>query len=200
MIASVKGKVMVRRTDHVVIECNGVGYKVELSAQALKKVPAVGKEAQLQTHLIPKEDAFNLYGFASEEERELFLMLLSVAGVGPKVAVSVLSQMPPRELFRAIATGDTKLFKAVSGVGRKTADRIIVELKEKVSGRLPEGGTTSDGVQRDERMLARDGLMELGYSVMEAESMLDSVAGNHEAVEEIISAALRGATSKAGRD
>lgn len=191
MIASVRGKVLVRRPDHAVIECSGVGYRLELSAQALKKVPAIGKEAQLQTHLIAKEDSTSLYGFASEEERELFLMLISVAGVGPKVAISVLSQMPPRGLYKAIASEDTELFKSVPGVGRKTADRIIVELKDRVSEHLPERGVAVDQATRGPRLLARDGLVELGYSVLEAESMLGRVSSDIEAVEEIISQALQ---------
>ncbi len=199
MIASVKGKVLVRRPDHVVVECGGVGYKVNVSSQALKSVPGIGKETLLQTHLVPKEDAFNLYGFASEEERELFLMLLSVAGVGPKVAVSVLSQMAPRDLFRAIASSDTKLFKAVPGVGRKTAERIIVELRDEVAGRLPEVGSSTESVPQDERMMARDGLVELGYTVIEAESMLDGIGSEAETVEEIISRALSASTSATGK-
>ncbi len=196
MIASIKGKVLVRRPDHVVVECGGVGYRLDVSSQALKTVPGVGKETQLQTHLVAKEDAFNLYGFASEEERELFLMLLSVAGVGPKVAVSVLSQMPPRDLFRAIASGDAKLFKSVSGVGRKTADRIIVELRDKVAGRLPDEGSSDGSLPQDERMMARDGLVELGYTLVEAQLMLDGVASGAETAEEIISSALTAKTAK----
>ena len=135
MIASVSGEVLVRRPDHVVIDANGVGYSLAVSAETLRAVPAVGRRATLHAHLVARDDALNLYGFASEEERDLFLQLTSVSGVGPKVAMAALSGGPTRELLRAIAAGDAKRFQAVPGVGKRTAERIIVELREKVAGR-----------------------------------------------------------------
>ena len=134
MIASVRGTVTVRRPDHVVIECAGVGYRLAVSAETLKAVPAVGKETLLQSHLVMRDDGMHLYGFGSEEERELFLLLIGVQGVGPKVALAVLSGGNTRELLRAIAAGDSARFQAVPGIGKRTADRIIVELREKVAG------------------------------------------------------------------
>ena len=98
MIASVRGEVLVRRPDHVVIECAGVGYRLTVSAETLKAVPASGKEAVLHAHLVARDDALQLYGFASEEERDLFLHLTSVSGIGPKVAIAILSGGRPREL------------------------------------------------------------------------------------------------------
>src|SRR5918992_3977627 len=136
MIASVSGEVLVRRADHVVIDAGGVGYALFVSAETLRSVPAVGKRATLHAHLVAREDALNLYGFASEEERDLFLKLISVGGVGPKVALAALSGGPVRELVRAIAAGDAKRFQAVPGIGKRTAERIIVELREKVAGEL----------------------------------------------------------------
>src|SRR6202042_3115315 len=103
MIALISGKVAVRRGDHVVVDCGGVGYRLAVSAETLKRVPAVGREVLLHTHLIVRDDALALYGFATEEERELFLMLLGVQAVGPKVALAVLSGAPPRELLRVVA-------------------------------------------------------------------------------------------------
>src|SRR5215216_6159156 len=138
MIASVRGEVLVRRPDHVVIESGGVGYRLAVSAETLKAVPAVGNEAMLHAHLVARDDSLSLYGFAAEEERDLFLQLISVSGVGPKVALAVLSGAAPRELLRAIATGDAKRFQAVPGIGKRTADRIIVELREKVAGRASD--------------------------------------------------------------
>ena len=132
MIASVRGEVIVRRPDHVVVECAGVGYRLAVSAQTLRHVPAVGDEAQLHTHLVMRDDGMHLYGFATEEERALFLMLIGVQSVGPKVALAVLSGGPPRELIRAIGAGDSARFQAVPGIGKRTAERIIVELREKV--------------------------------------------------------------------
>ena len=192
MIASVSGEVLVRRADRVVIDAGGVGYSLSVSAETLKAVPARGKRASLHAHLVPRDDALNLYGFATEEERDLFLLLTSVNGVGPKVALAALSGGPVRELVRAIAAGDGKRFQAVPGIGKRTAERIIVELREKVAGEL-EGD--ADGVpaagEEDPRSLARDGLLNLGYTPVEAERLLDGAKG--ESPEEIVQAALRSA-------
>jgi Holliday junction DNA helicase RuvA len=132
VIASVDGAVTVRRTDHVVIECAGVGYRLAVSAETLRAVPAAGKQTLLHTHLVLRDDGMHLYGFATEAERQLFLLLISVQGVGPKVALAVLSAGAPRDLLRAIAGGDAARFQAVPGIGKRTAERIIVELREKV--------------------------------------------------------------------
>jgi holliday junction DNA helicase RuvA len=111
MIASVRGEVLVRRPDHVVIEAAGVGYRLTVSAETLKAVPARGKQATLHCQLVARDDSMTLYGFASEEERDLFCHLTSVSGIGPKVAVAILSGGAPRELRRAIAAGDAKRFQ-----------------------------------------------------------------------------------------
>ena len=140
MIALVSGTVAVRRADHVVIDCGGVGYRLAISAETLRHVPAVGNQVTLHAHLVVRDDALALYGFATEEERELFLMLLGVQSVGPKVALAVLSGGPPRELLAALAAGDSGRFQAVPGIGKRTAERIIVELREKVGASLPEAG------------------------------------------------------------
>ena len=136
MIALVSGSVAVRRADHVVIDCGGVGYKLAVSAETLRHVPAVGRQVLLHAHLVVRDDALALYGFATEEERELFLMLLNVQSVGPKVALAVLSGGPPRELLAALAAGDAARLQAVPGIGKRTAERIIVELREKVGASL----------------------------------------------------------------
>src|SRR3984885_5289784 len=140
MIALVSGTVAVRRTDHVVVDCGGVGYRLAGSAETLRHVPAVGKTVLLHSHLVVREDALALYGFATEEERELFLMLIAVQSVGPKVALAVLSGGPPRELLKALAAGDTARLQAAPGVGKRTAERIIVELREKVAATAPGVG------------------------------------------------------------
>jgi holliday junction DNA helicase RuvA len=185
MIASVSGEVLVRRSDHVVIDASGVGYRLAVSAETLKSVPARGKRASLHAHLVARDDALSLYGFASEEERDLFLYLISVGGVGPKVAMAVLSGGPVRELLRAIAGGDAKRFQAVPGIGKRTAERIIVELREKVG----EGDSIVVMRGDDPRSLARDGLVGLGFSVQEAERLLADVPGD--SAEELIEGALR---------
>ena len=192
MIASVSGEVLVRRADYVVIDAGGVGYRLAVSAETLKAVPARGKQAILHTHLVARDDALNLYGFASEEERDLFLHLISVGGVGPKVALAALSGGPVREMVRALAAGDAKRFQAVPGIGKRTAERIIVELREKVAGEL-EGDadeiTVTAAGEDDARTLAREGLLNLGYTPVETERLLAGVAG--ETPEEIVQAALR---------
>jgi holliday junction DNA helicase RuvA len=193
MIASVSGEVLVRRPDYVVIDASGVGYRLAVSAETLKSVPARGKHASLHAHLVAREDSLSLYGFASEEERDLFLHLISVGGVGPKVAMAVLSGGSVRELLRAIAAGDAKRFQAVPGVGKRTAERIIVELREKVAGEI-EGDTDAaalDAGEEDPRLLAREGLLNLGYTPPEAAKLLSAAEG--ETAEEIVQSALRSA-------
>ena len=138
-------------------------------------MPARGKQHPLHTHLVARDDALSLYGFASEEERDLFLQLISVGGVGPKVALAALSGGPVRELLRAIAAGDAKRFQAVPGIGKRTAERIIVELREKVAGEIEgdaDGVAAADG-EEDPRSLAREGLLNLGYTPVEAERLLE---------------------------
>jgi holliday junction DNA helicase RuvA len=191
MIASVSGEVLVRRPHYVVIEASGVGYRLAVSAETLKSVPARGKRTQLHAHLVARDDSLSLYGFASEGERDLFLLLISVGGVGPKVALAALSGGPVRELLRAIAAGDAKRFQAVPGIGKRTAERIIVELREKVAGEIEadaDGVAAAEGVE-DPRSLAREGLLNLGYQPAEAERLLGDAEG--ETPEEIVQAALR---------
>ncbi len=194
MIAAVRGEVMVRRPDHVVIDAGGVGYKLSVSAETLKAVPATGREAFLQAELVAREDSLALFGFASEEERDLFLQLVSVGGVGPKVAIAVLSGGPARELLRAIAAGDAKRFQAAPGIGKRTAERIIVELREKVTGALEDEVALAAG-DGDPRALARDGLVNLGYQPLEAEQLLEGIDGGD--AEELLATALRKAGGRA---
>ena len=189
MIAAVRGEVLVRRPDHVVIDAGGVGYRLMVSAETLKSVPATGREGFLHAELIARDDSLALYGFASEEERDLFRQLISVSGVGPKVAIAILGGGSSRDLLRAIAAGDAKRFQAVPGIGKRTAERIIVELREKVAGELEEAIATGAEQGGDPRSLARDGLVNLGYSPAEAEELLGADGG--EEPEEMIAAALR---------
>jgi holliday junction DNA helicase RuvA len=196
MIAAVRGEVLVRRPDHVVIDANGVGYRLAVSSETLKSVPATGREAFLHAELVARDDSLALYGFASEEERDLFCQLVSVSGVGPKVALATLSGGPARELLRAIAAGDAKRFQAVPGIGKRTAERIIVELRDKVAGSLEEAVVEALAESGDARGLARDGLVNLGYAPLEAEQLLEGIESGDP--EELIAAALRrAATGKA---
>lgn len=201
MIAQIKGSVVARAADHVVVDCSGVGYQMFVSSRTLADVPVAGGNVTLLSELIVREDAMQLYGFASEAERSLFRQLVSVAGVGPKMALAALSGSSTGQLRRAIASSDAKRFQAVPGIGRKTADRIILELREKVSDELasdPAGASGNEST--DARLLARDGLVTLGYELTDAEALLDAIGADIEISEpeELIAAALRGAPRTAG--
>ncbi len=172
MIALVRGEVAVRRADHVVILTGqGIGYRLAVSAETLRHVPAIVRPVTLHSHLVVRDDALALFGFATEEERDLFLALIGVQSVGPKVALAVLGGGTPRELVKALAAGDVARLQSVPGIGKRTAERIIVELREKVGGAaLPDEIVISRG--DDPRRLARDGLVELGLGIVEADELL----------------------------
>jgi len=190
VIASLRGSVLVRHPTGVVLDCAGVGYKLAVSAETLAAVPRKGEEALLLTHLIMRDDGMHLFGFATGAERDLFLLLIGVQNVGPKVALAVLSGGSARELTAAIASGDSARFQAVPGIGKRTSERIIVELREKVADPLTDEiviTRTSD----DPRALAREGLVGLGFDPREAEELLAKAAGT--TPEQLISAALKAA-------
>ena len=197
MIALVQGEVAVRRPDHVVVLAGGVGYRLAVSGETLRQVPAVGLDVVLHAHMILRDDAIQLFGFASEEERDLFLLLLGVQAVGPKVALGVLSGGPPRELVGALAAGDVARLTAVPGIGKRTAERIVVELREKVEGLagstvVPDSAEiiASRGAGSDDpRALALAGLVELGFLAPEAEALLAGLEGD--TAEVLLGAALR---------
>ena len=165
MIAQLRGRVVARRLDGVVVDVGGVGYLVQATQRALDKA-RTGEEVALDTYLHVREDALQLYGFAEPAERELFELLLSVSGVGPKVALAILSNSTPGDLRRAIALEDETRFVAIPGIGKKTAQRIVLELKEKL------GPVEVISETPAEELVARDALVELGYSVPEAERAL----------------------------
>jgi holliday junction DNA helicase RuvA len=192
MISLLRGEIAIRRGDHIVILCGGVGYRAAVSTETLRHVPAVGGVASLHTHLIVRDDAISLFGFHSEQERDLFLMLLGVQAVGPKMAMAVLSGGSPRELLSAIAAGEAARFQVVPGIGRRTAERIIVELREKASLETGPGSPVSEPISDDDpSALARAGLLELGYAAGEAERLLAGAAGD--TAEQLIAQALRAA-------
>jgi holliday junction DNA helicase RuvA len=191
MIASVRGPVVLRRSSQVVVEAAGVGYRLLVSAETLREVPAAGEEVELHAHLVLRDDGIQLYGFATEPERDLFLMLIGVQGVGPKVGLAVLSGGSSRELLGAIAAGDSARFQAVPGIGKRTAERIIVELREKVAGAVAEEIVVRKTSSDDPRSLAREGLLGLGFGPQEADELLDGADGD--VPEELIASALKAA-------
>ena len=198
MIDRVRGTLVHVDIGYAVIEAGGVGIRIATSGATLRQLPRLGEEAQLLTYLVVREDALQLYGFASEAERELFLMLLGVQAVGPKLALAVLSSGDPSEIAGALAIGDVQRMQTVPGIGKRTAERIIVELRDKVAPGLAAvsasdfGGVgASAAVSNDPRVLARRGLEELGFAGDEAERLLLAATGD--TVEELLATALRGA-------
>jgi holliday junction DNA helicase RuvA len=168
MIARLRGTVVGSAADGLVLDVGGVGYLVAATPSALRK-GGTGEEITVETYLHVREDAMQLYGFADRGERELFTQLLTVNGVGPKVALAIVSGSPAEELRRAIVREDTARFQAIPGIGKKTAERIVLELKEKIGSAevTPLGGGAPD-----EHVVARDALVELGYSIVDAERAL----------------------------
>ena len=169
MIARLRGRPVGRTPDGLVLDVNGVGYLVAATPTVLRRAGA-GSEVTVETYLHVREDALQLYGFGDAEERELFVHLLTVSGVGPKVALAVVSGSPAAELRKAIALGDHARFQAIPGIGKKTAERIVLELKEKL-GSVAEPGLSAVG-DAPGHTVARDALVELGYSLVDAERAL----------------------------
>ena len=153
------------------LDVGGVGYLVHATPSAVRKSDAAD-EITVETYLHVREDALQLYGFADRSERELFIQLLAVSGVGPKVALAIVSGSPAAELRRAIARGDAARFQAIPGIGKKTAERIVLELKEKLGD--PALVPAADG-SGEQHVVARDALVELGWSLLDAERALAEV-------------------------
>ena len=183
MISRLRGTVVARTAAGLVLDVGGVGY---LLAATPRVTARVGEEATVDTYLVVREDALQLYGFASTDERELFELLLGVSGVGPKVALAIVSGSTPVELRRAIARDDTARFEAIPGIGRKTAQRVIMELKEKLAGSVDAGAATG-------ALIARDALVELGWSLLDAERALADVDESLTVEEQVRSALKRAA-------
>jgi Holliday junction DNA helicase RuvA len=177
VIARLRGKRAGLSAAGLVLDVNGVGYLVQATPSVLRQG---GEELTVETYMHVREDALQLYGFASADERDMFVHLLSVNGVGPKVALAIVSGSTPAELRRAIALDDTARFEAIPGIGKKTAQRVVLELKEKL-------GSVVTG---SENLVARDALVELGYSVVDADRALAGVDPNL-GIEEQVRAALK---------
>jgi holliday junction DNA helicase RuvA len=187
MIARLRGTVVGSAADGLVLDVGGVGYLVAATPSALRK-GGTGEEITVETYLHVREDAMQLYGFADRGERELFTQLLTVNGVGPKVALAIVSGSPAEELRRAIVREDTARFQAIPGIGKKTAERIVLELKEKLAT-TPIAPLAAAGL--DDHVVARNALVELGYSLADAERALAETDADA-APEERVRQALRG--------
>jgi Holliday junction DNA helicase RuvA len=189
VIARLRGVPAGRTPDGLVLDVGGVGYLVAATPAVARRAEG-GSEIVVETYLHVREDALQLYGFADAAERELFTQLLAVTGIGPKVALAIVSGSPVDDLRRAIALGDHARFQAIPGIGKKTAERIVLELKGKVGGETDPAVSPAAG--RSGHLIARDALVELGYSVVEAEQALASIDPELPA-EERIRLALRAA-------
>lgn len=192
------GKIVEKTPAAAVLDVNGVGYEVRISVNTFTALPDLGQAAKLLTHFVVREDAQLLYGFATEDERELFRLLLSVSGIGPKMAITLLSGMTVSELKAAIREGSIPVLSSVSGIGRKTAERVVVELKDKLpkeSGRdskdIIHDMSVSDQIVED----AVQALVALGYVKQKAKEAVQKVLkaglGKKLTVEEIIRSALK---------
>ncbi|MBA3843571.1 MAG: Holliday junction branch migration protein RuvA [Actinobacteria bacterium] len=182
MIARLRGTIAGRSGNGLVVDVNGVGYLVNATPSVHRL--GVSDEVTMEIHTVVREDALQLFGFATADERELFEMLLGVSGVGPKVALAIVSGSTPSDLRCAIARDDVKRFQAIPGIGLKTAQRVVLELKEKLV--LSDAGTAS----YDGDLTARDALVELGWTLIDAERALAEV-GDGLSVEEQVRSVLR---------
>ena len=198
MIAYLHGKLAESTPTHVVVDCQGVGYSVFIPLSSYDKLPSKGNDVKLLTyhHVIAQDGTQQLFGFVTPEEREMFLLLISINGIGPKLAVNILSSTSIPALRNAIASGDTKTLSTLRGIGKKTAERLVVELKDKVGGAAAfqtKGRAATPEEQRlTDAVLA---LISLGYKQVDAHQAVLAAAGELGAkagVEELVRAALRG--------
>lgn len=184
MIAFLEGRVAEKAGARVVISVGGVGYDVQVPASTLAKLPAVGATVLVHTRMVVRDDAMTLFGFASTDERELFDLLVTVTGIGPKVALSFLSVLSPDALRRAVRTGDVAALTVVPGVGRKVAQRVVLDLKDKLGG----DAAMIEGPLSD----VREALLSLGLSPQEAsEAMIGLEPDGDRPVEDLLRQALQ---------
>ena len=192
------GKISEKTPVAVILDVNGIGYEVRVSLSTFSSLPNLGESVKLFTHFVVREDAQLLYGFATEEEREAFRLLISISGIGPKLAITLLSGVTLPELKRAIQEKNIQVLTAISGIGQKTAERVIIELKDKIgkaeisAGKeLIHDASISDQMVED----SVSALVSLGYSKPKAkeaiQKTLKAMVGKKPSVEEIIRAALK---------
>ena len=186
MIGFLRGEVAEKLGGRLVLDVGGVGYDVQVSASTLANLPPVGKAAKLHTRMVVRDDAMTLFGFASADERELFDLLVAVTGVGPKVALSFLSVLSPNALRRAVRAGDVAALTIVPGVGKKVAQRVALDLKDRLGGDV----VLLEGPLAD----VREALLSLGLSSQEATDAMSSIDGDgngDRSVEELLRVALQ---------
>ena len=194
MISYIKGTLAGYGDGWIIVETGGIGYRIFVSSVMLPQLPKIGEDMKIHIHMNVKEDGISLYGFSSAEEQELFHRLLSVSGVGPKGALGFLAQLRPHEVIMAILAGDVQTLCKAPGIGKKTAQRVILELKDKfqtADAVAAEMDMAEGGAALDARAEAVEALTALGYSRSEAASAVNKTAREHMTTEEILKAALR---------
>jgi len=202
MIGRLHGVLLAKQPPQLLIDVQGVGYEVEAPMSTFYQLPALGTTVTLHTHLVVREDAHLLFGFASERERQLFRTLIKVNGVGPKLALPILSGISPDELVRSLQENDTAALVRLPGVGKKTAERLLVEMRDRLDdwqtdGVLPVAmAAPTAPTARDEERDALSALVSLGYKPQEASRLISGVACEGLSSEEIIRAALKLAVKK----
>jgi Holliday junction DNA helicase RuvA len=194
MISFLKGTIIEKKPTEVVIETNSVGFSVLISVKTSENIPEEGNECFLYTTLIPKEDSLSLFGFYSKQERELFKMLINIPGIGPKSALGILSSIFPDDLINMIASGNTNLLQKIPGIGKKTAERIILELKDKVTSFAIDNVLSIEKTKFNTRQEALDAMIMLGYNKNTAEKIIKEVVSSSQkdlSTEEIIKYSLQ---------
>ena len=191
MIAFITGSVVSRSAGHAVIEVGGVGFRLAMSTGSLAALPAEGDEVTIWTHLYVREDELSLYGFESEAEKEAFELLITVSGVGPKVALATLSALSADALASAIAAEDVAMLSSVPGVGKKTAQRMILDLKDKLGVPDLAGVSSGGAVSSDVAAEATQALLGMGFSSAEVASALKGYAGAPSDAQSLLKHALR---------
>jgi Holliday junction DNA helicase RuvA len=193
MIGSLRGRIASKTPPQLTVDVGGLGYELEAPMSTFFHLPAVGEEVRLLTHLVVREDAHVLYAFATDEERRLFRSLIRVSGVGPKIALALLSGISVAAFAECVQREDIAALTRVPGVGRKTAERLIVEMRDRLVAPQPGSGTAAvAGAPRAESE-AYDALVALGYRPAEATRLLKAVAPGTHSTEELIRRALQGA-------
>ncbi|MGN0742704.1 MAG: Holliday junction branch migration protein RuvA [Candidatus Fimadaptatus sp.] len=193
MYAHIDGIVAEKSADTLVIDCGGVGYELICSRATLSSAPRVGERMKCYTILSVREDAMELFGFATREEKGLYEKLRAVSGIGPRTALSILSSMSVRELSVAIVTGDVNAISRAPGVGKKTAQRLVLELREKIDNAALEGvAVPSAPLDKGPVAEAVEALMALGYSAQDAQRAIASVSDSADTVDKLVFMALRG--------
>ena len=191
MIGSLRGQLTSKQAPLIIIECQGVGYEVEAPMSTFLGLPPVGESLFLFTHLVVREDAHMLYGFASEEERSLFRMLLKISGVGAKMGLAILSTMSVDDFRRCVEYEDAATLVKIPGVGKKTAERLIIEMRDKIDKPAAGPGAPKLSVVATPKSEAIDALMALGYKATEVNRLIDNVDTDDKSAEDIIRLALK---------